>query len=52
MIRIPGSFPGPAQWARIRISRKQAREVNPETCKQIQGPTCQAAPDEVCKEKP
>ena len=48
--RLPGSFPGPAQWARIRITRKQARGVNPETCAKIEDRTCQVDPGEVCKE--
>ena len=52
MIRIPGSFPGPAQWARIRITRKQARAVNLETCREVKGPICQVDPGEVCREKP
>lgn len=44
--------PSPTQWARIRITRKQAREIRPETCSKIQGPVCQVDPGEVCRLTP
>lgn len=33
--RLPGSFPGPAQWARIRITRKQASKAKWELCAKL-----------------